>query len=353
MRIARGLSTDDWFACGPAAREAEEDGVDCVATAELRHDPFVPLAFAALHTTTVQLATSVAIAFPRSPMIVANTAFDLHRHSNGRFVLGLGTQVKAHNERRFSVPWSPPAPRISEYVEALRAIWLAWETSGKLSYAGDHYRFSLMTPEFAPPPTGLPTIPVTIAAVGQAMLKTAARHCDGVRLHGFATRRYLEEVVSPLLSSELQRIGKPRSAFEISGGGMVATGPDEASVAAAAEKLRYRVAFYASTPTYRPVLSLHGFDDLGDKLHAMTRRGAWDQMAKEIPDDVLDLFVVRASYPNLAPAIEQRFGGLVDTVSLDFLSDDDRDTRREVIAAIHAIPQAFVAFDTVRPAEAA
>jgi probable F420-dependent oxidoreductase len=353
MRIARGLSTDDWFGCGPAAREAEEDGFDCVTTAELRHDPFVPLAFAALHTRTVQLATSVAIAFPRSPMIVANTAFDLHRHSNGRFVLGLGTQVKAHNERRFSVPWSPPAPRIGEYVEALRAIWRVWEMGGKLAYAGEHYRFSLMTPEFAPPPTGLPLIPVTIAAVGQVMVKTAARHCDGVRLHGFATRRYLEEVVYPMLSAELQRLGKPRAAFEVSGGGFVATGRDEAAVAAAAEKLRYRVAFYASTPAYRPVLTLHGLEDLGDKLHAMTRRGEWERMAQEVADDVLDLFIVRATYAELAGAIERRFGGLVDTVSFEFSTDDGREVRREVIAAVHAIPQSFKGFDTSRPAEAA
>src|ERR1700722_12015608 len=230
MRVSMGLPVHDWAACAKAARQAEEDGVDVITSNELRHDPFTPLAFAALATERVTLVPSVAIAFPRSPMIVANHAWDLQRHSNGRFVLGLGSQVKAHNERRFSVPWIAPAARLGEYVQALRAIWRTWETGAKLDFKGRHYNFTLMTPEFSPGPQGLPMIPVAMAAVGPVMLKTAARVADSVRLHGFATRKYLQEVVRPMLAAELAASGKSLSGFEVTGGGFIATGPDDAAV---------------------------------------------------------------------------------------------------------------------------
>ena len=257
------LPTHDWAACGPAARQAEEDGFDSVQSSELRHDPFTPLAFAALATERVQLVTSVAIAFPRSPMIVANQAWDLHAHSKGRFVVGLGSQVKAHNERRFSTPWIAPAARLGEYIDSLRAIFRCWEHGEKLKYAGRYYNFSLMTPEFSPPAQHLPLPPVAMAAVGPLMLKTAARTADSVRLHSFATRDYLEQVVRPLLAEELAACGKSFENFEVTGGGFVATGPDAAAVREAAEKVRYRVAFYGSTPAYRGVFDLHGVSDLG------------------------------------------------------------------------------------------
>jgi probable F420-dependent oxidoreductase len=349
MRVSTLLPFHDWRLCGPAAKTAEDDGYDCVQCSELKHDPFIPLAFAALATERVQLATSVAIAFPRSPMIVANLAFDLHRHSKGRYVVGLGTQVKPHNERRFSTPWIAPAARMVEYVESLRAIFRCWENGEKLNYQGQHYRFSLMTPEFSPPPTGLPMPPIAIAAVGPYMLKAAARHCDSVRLHGFATRKYLEEIVRPQLETELQAHGKRFENFEITGGGFVVTGPDEEAVAKAAEKIRYRVAFYGSTPAYRGVLELHGHGELGQKLQDATRRGEWSKMAAMVPDDVLDLFVARATYDNLPAAIEKRFGGLVDTVTLEFLPGDSTETRRRVIKAVQAIPSAFKGFKTALP----
>ncbi len=231
MRVSMSLPGHDWAACGPAARQAEEDGFDSVQSNELKHDPFAPLAFAALATERVQLVTSVAIAFPRSPMIVANQAWDLHTHSKGRFVVGLGSQVKAHNERRFSVPWIAPAARLGEYVESLRAIFRCWEYGEKLSYKGKYYNFSLMTPEFSQPAQRLPLPPVAMAAVGPLMLKTAARVADSVRLHSFATREYLEQVVRPLLAQELAAAGKSFENFEITGGGFIATGPDAAIAA--------------------------------------------------------------------------------------------------------------------------
>ena len=344
MRVAMVLPVEDWRACGPAARAAEDDGFDAVTANELRHDPFAPLAFAALATERVQLATSVAIAFPRSPMIVAGQAWDLARHARGRFVLGLGSQVKAHNERRFSVPWIAPAARMGEYIAALRAIFRTWETGEQLDYRGKYYSFTLMTPEFTPPALGLASPPVALAAVGPLMLKTAARQADGVRLHGFATRAYLEQVVRPLLATGLAAAGKTFARFEIAGGGFIATGPDAQAVAAAAEKIRYRVAFYGSTPAYRGVFDLHGLADLGVRLNALSRAGRWAEMAALVSDDVLDLFCARAPYEGLAEAVRHRFGGLVDTVALDFPPDVPRPTRRAVVAAIQAIPHRFAGF---------
>lgn len=344
MLVSMVLPVEDWRECGPAARAAEEDGFDAIQSNELRHDPFAPLAFAALATERVQLATSVAIAFPRSPMIVANQAWDLARHSGGRFVIGLGSQVKAHNERRFSVPWIAPAARMGEYVEALRAIFRCWETGARLDFRGRHYSFTLMTPEFTPERLGLPMPPVALAAVGPGMLKAAARHADSVRLHGFATRAYLEQVVRPLLAEELAAAGKSFEQFEVTGGGFVATGPDDAAVREAAEKLRYRVAFYGSTPAYRPVFELHGLGELGVRLTEMSKQGAWERMAAQVSDDVLDLFVARAPYEGIAEAIARRFGGVVDSVSLEFAPDTPAATRRGVVEAIQRIPSHFRGF---------
>jgi probable F420-dependent oxidoreductase len=346
MRVSTLVPYDDWRACGPAAAEIEGLGYDVIQCPELKHDPFIPLALAALATERVELATSVAIAFPRSPMIVANLAWDLHRHSKGRFVVGLGSQVKPHNERRFSVPWIAPAARMGEFVEALRAIFRAWETGERLNYQGEHYKFTLMTPEFSPGPVGLKMPPIMIAAVGPVMLKTAARHCDGVRLHGFSTRKYLEDVVRPLLAGELEKAGKSFAHFEVTGGGFVVTGPNEAAVARAAEKIRYRVAFYGSTPAYRGVLELHGHGELGEKLQHATRQGAWDKMAAMVSDEVLELFVARAPYSDLPAAIQKRFGGVVDTISLEFLSDDPPEVKRDLIKAIQAIPSSFQGYQT-------
>lgn len=344
MRVSMGLPVHDWSACAAAARQAEEDGVDVLTSNELRHDPFTPLAFAAMATERVMLVPSVAIAFPRSPMIVANHAWDLQRHSKGRFAVGLGSQVKAHNERRFSVPWIAPAARLGEYVKALRAIFRCWEHGEKLDYKGKYYTFTLMTPEFSPGPQHLPLPPIAMAAVGPLMLKTAARVADSVRLHGFATKKYVDEIVRPLLAEELAKHGKSFDHFEITGGGFVATGPDEAAVKEAAEKIRYRVAFYGSTPAYRGVFDLHGVGDLGIKLNAMVREGRWSELARQVPDDVLDLFVARAPYEGLAEAMEKRFGGIVDAVSVDFVDGTPASVRRETIAALRKIPNTFTGF---------
>jgi probable F420-dependent oxidoreductase len=346
MRVTTSLPVSDWRQCGPVAARAEAEGYDTLSVPELAHDPFIPVAMAAVATTRIKLRTSVAIAFPRSPMIVANLGWDLALNSGGRFALGLGTQVRAHNERRFSVPWMSPAPRMAEYVQALRAIWRCWETGAKLEFAGKFYNFSLMTPEFSPKRTGLPMVPITIAAVGPEMQKTAARLCDGVNLHGFATRKYIDEIIQPALTAELEKSGRARENFEITGGGFIATGPDEAAVKAAAEPLRRRVGFYGSTPAYHGVFEIHGLGELGKQLHQASRRGEWDAMTAMVPDDVLDLFCVRATYDKLADAVATRFGGISDSVPIDFLPGDDARTRRKVIDGIKAIPAGFKEFRT-------
>src|SRR5689334_10144563 len=296
MRVFTMLPMRDWREAGPSAASAEAAGFDAVMTVELGHDVFTPLAFAALATERIELTSSIAVAFPRSPTVVASQAWDLYANSNGRFVLGLGSQVKGHNERRFGIPWSAPAPRLRDYVRALRAIWCCWETGGKLDYQGEHYKLTLMTPDFSPEPTGLPMVPVTIAAVGEAMLRVAGEVCDGVRLHPLCSRRYLEEIALPCLAAGMRRSGRRRENFEVFGGGFVVTGPDQKTVAEGMERARSRIAFYGSTRSYAPILALHGLEELGAKLHTMSMQGRWSEMAGEVGDDVVHIFAACGTY---------------------------------------------------------
>ena len=346
MRVFTSLPTRQWREAGPFAAAAEAAGFDALATVELGHDPFAPLAFAALATGRIELTTSVAVAFPRSPTVVASQAWDLHANANGRFVLGLGSQVKGHNERRFGVAWSAPAPRLRDYVGVLRAIWRCWETGERLDYRGTHYQLTLMTPDFSPEPTGLPPVPVAIAAVGAAMLRVAGEVCDGVRLHPLCSRRYLEEVCLPQLRAGMQRGGRRRENFDLHGGGFVATGADEAAVAAAVGAVRRRVALYGSTRTYLPILSLHGLDDLGLKLHRLSVEGRWSEMPGEISDDTVRLFAACGTYREIAVAIEARFGGLADAIDIGFPADAPAGLRRELVADIRRIPNLFEGFAT-------
>jgi len=341
MQVDTSVPLDDWRAVPEAARRAEALGFGGVMAPEIQNDPFIPLAFAATATERIRLGTAVAIAFPRSPMVMANVAYDLHRNSRGRFVLGLGTQVKGHNERRFSVQWQSPGPRLKEYVEALRAIWRCWETKEPLRYEGKFYQFTLMTPEFAPPPAGLPSVPVTIAAVQPYMLRLSAEVCDGVRLHGFCTRRYLREVCLPAIEEGLRRSGRKRESFEIWGGGFVATGKDPEEVHRSAEEIRYRVAFYGSTRTYSGVLSLHGWDEAAAKLHELSKRGRWKDMAGVVTDEMVEAFAVVAPYDRLVGALRDRFGGLSDRIALGFPKGTPEGLARELLSEIGTIPAAF------------
>jgi probable F420-dependent oxidoreductase len=316
MRVFTTVPQHDLRQVPAAAREAEAAAYDGIVTMENQHDPFLALAVAGAATERIELHTSVAIAFARTPMAVAETGWDLAGASGGRFVVGLGSQVRAHNERRFSVPWSPPAPRMREYVQVLRAIWQCWKTGDKPAYEGQHYRFTLMTPNFTPPPIAAPPPAVTIAAVGPAMLRVAAEECDGVKLHGFCTKKYLVDAVMPRIAAGLAKAGRARENYEISGGGFLATGPDDETVAKRFEWVRQRVAFYGSTPAYYPVLAAHGLEDLGLKLNALVRQGKWQELASEVPDEAAILFAAVGRWDEIAGAIERRFGGLVDSLTL-------------------------------------
>lgn len=346
MRVTTTIPQHNLREVPAAAATIEAAGYDGITTLENQHDPFLPLAVAATCTQRIELATGIAIAFARSPMAVANLTWDLNEASGGRFVLGLGTQIKAHNERRFSVPWSAPVPRLREYVGALRAIWRAWKYGERLRYEGKHYQFTLMIPNFVPEGSGLALPPITLAAVGPAMLKLSGEVGDGVRLHPFCTRRYLTDTVIPRLQLGLAKSQRKRANFEIGGGGFIATGPDDEAVARAGEWVRARVAFYGSTPAYWPVLEAHDEGDLGRKLNRMTKDGQWDKLRHEITDDILRLFTVMGRHDEIANHIGQRFGGLTDTVYASASSTMPAALPSDLIADIRRIPAAFSRFDT-------
>ncbi len=344
MRLVTGVPNDDLTKVPDAIRATEAAGYDVVTTQENRHDPFLPLAVAAVASERVTLATSISIAFARSPMVFANLGWDLQKASRGRFVLGLGSQVKGHNERRFSVPWSAPAPRLRECVQAIRAIWTCWGEGQPLDFQGEHYRFSLMTPNFTPEPMDQPPPPITIAAVGPAMMRVAGMFCEGARLHGFCTRKYLEDVAVPRLEAAMTSAGRDRSRFEISGGGFVATGATDEAVAKAFEWVRMRVGFYGSTRAYWPVLEVHGLEDLGEKLNHLSKAGQWAQMTEAVSDDVVHLFAAVGRHDELVPAMTARFGGLVDTVSAGTPVDDPAGLPPDLIREIQGIRTPFVGF---------
>jgi probable F420-dependent oxidoreductase len=342
MRVFATVPQEDLRRVGAAAQAIEAEGYDGIVAMENKHDPFLALAVAGAATRRIELHTGVAIAFARTPMAVAEVGWDLAGSTGGRFVVGLGSQVRAHNERRFSVPWTAPAPRMREYVRVLRAIWHCWKTGEKPGFEGEHYRFTLMTPNFAPEPIEAPPPSVMIAAVGSAMLKIAAEECDGVKLHGFCTRKYLTDAILPRLAAGLAKVGRARSQFEISGGGFLATGPDDAAVARRFEWVRQRVAFYGSTPAYYPVLAAHRLEDLGLKLNALVRQGKWGELANQVPDDVVRLFAAVGRHDQIVAAIVERFGGLVDALILR--GDGAGIVPPDLVADIRRLPHAFTGF---------
>jgi probable F420-dependent oxidoreductase len=346
MRVYTILPQQHWRDVAAAARDAEAAGFDAVMTVELGHDPLAPLAFAALETNRVELTPSVTVAFPRSPTTLAQQAWDIHANSGGRFVLGLGSQVKGHNERRFGIPWTAPAPRMRDYVQALRAVWTAWETRGRLNFDSPHYKLTLMTPDFSPEPTGLPMVPVTVAAVGEAMLRVAGQVGDGVRLHPLCSRAYLQQVCMPQMMEGMRRGGRSRLNFDVHGGGFVCTGPDDATVALEMEKARRRIGFYGSTRTYLPILALHGLEDLSAKLHRMSVEGKWDRMGAEVSDDTVRIFAACGTYDHLAKAIDERFGGAADSIDLHFPHGTPVGLMKELVTEIHRIPHTFSGFNT-------
>jgi probable F420-dependent oxidoreductase len=298
------------------AAAAEAQGYDGVWLSEVKHDPFVGVTLAATATERARLGTGIALAFARNPMATAAAANDLQAVSGGRLILGLGTQVKAHITRRFSMPWSRPADRMREYVLALRAIWSCWHEGVPLDFRGEFYTHTLMTPMFVPEPHPYGAPPVVLAGVGEAMTEVAGEVADGFLPHGFTTERYLREVTMPALRRGRARRGDPLDGFAVCGGPMVVTGGTAEEMAAAEQHVRGQIAFYGSTPAYRPVLELHGWGALGDELHVLSREGRWAEMSALVSDEALHTFAVVAEPDAVAPEIVRRYGDLLTRVTL-------------------------------------
>lgn len=307
---------------GPAvadeAQAAERFGYDGLWSTESAHDPFLPLVAAARAAPGLELGTGIAVAFARNPMTLAYTAHDLQQYAAGRFHLGLGSQVRPHIQHRFAMPWGSPAPRMREFVQAMRAIWASWTTGEPLDFRGDFYQHTLMTPFFSPGPSPYGPPSVHLAAVGEHMTRVAGEVCDGLLPHPFTTVRYLRERTLPTVAAARADGDRTNDDFTITLSGMIATGRTEEEMSAAVEGTRRQIAFYASTPAYRPVLELHGWEELGRELNGLSRSddpGRWERMGELVDDEVLTEFAVVAEPDKVAAAVTDRFGGLVDRFS--------------------------------------
>jgi probable F420-dependent oxidoreductase len=321
---------------GPAAAQQEARGYDGIWVPETSHDPFLPLVLAAEHTERLDLATGIVVAFARNPMTLAQVSWDLQAASQGRFILGLGSQIKPHITRRFSMPWSSPAARMREMILAIRAIWESWNQGTKLDFRGDFYSHTLMTPFFNPGPNPHGDARVFLAGVGERMTQVAGEVADGFLCHGFTTRQYLDEVTLPNLAKGRAKAGKAMDGFQLAGPMFVVTGRDEAEMAEAAKGVKGQIAFYGSTPAYRPVLELHGWGDLQEELNRLSKEGRWAEMGNLIDDDMLATFAVVAPLDEIAGALKERWGDVLDRLSFYTPYDTDRAQWDEVIADLKA-----------------
>ena len=316
MRLSITVPIDDPRRAATTFAQLEAAGYDGASSYESRHDPFLPLVSAAAATSTLRLSTAVAIGFARNPMVLAETANDLQLLTEGRFGLGLGSQVRPHIERRFSERWSRPARRMGEMVEAIKAIWTTWADGTPLDFEGEFYRHTLMTPAFDPGPNPFGPPPVLIGAFGPAMVATAGRVADGLIVHPFTTRRSLEELTLPALDRGLAASGRSRADVDVEWVTMVVTWSSEAERERAMRSAREQLSFYGSTPAYRPPLDLHGWGDLQPELNRLSKQGRWDQMADLVPDDLVEAVAVVGPRDEIAARLVERAAGLVDHVGL-------------------------------------
>jgi probable F420-dependent oxidoreductase len=309
VKVDVGLRCPDLRALGREAAAYERLGVDGLWSYETAHDPFLPLFAAALATERVSLGTAIAVAFARTPFAMAQTAWDLQRVSGGRLLLGLGTQVRAHVERRFSAAFEHPAARIVDYIGCLRAIWDTFQNGARPAYEGRFYRFTLISDFFNPGPIDQPEIPISLAGVGEAMARAAGEVADGFHVHPLHSPRYLREVVRPAIAEGARAVGRDSAQVDLIASVLIVTGETAAERAAAESDARRQIAFYASTPTYRPFLAYHGLEALGKELSALARTGRFDEMPARIPDALLDAVAVSAEPARLADAIRARYAG--------------------------------------------
>ena len=300
------------------ARFADELGFDGLWTFETSHEPYLPLVLAAEHSRRLSIGTSIAVAFPRSPTITAQIAWDLARYSHGRFILGLGTQVKGHNERRFGVKWERPVDKMRDYILAVRALWNSWQNRTRLNYQGEFYQLTLMTPFFSPAPHEYSPIPIFVAGVNRRMCELAGELCEGFHVHPLHTTRYIQEKILPNIQTGLAKSGRDRSAIELSSSIFVIPTDDAALAVKFEADVRQQIAFYASTPTYRPVFDLEGWGAVADQLKGLAAQGKWNDMPGLVSDEMLDRFALRGSWTELPAMLRQKYEGLLDRVSYYF-----------------------------------
>lgn len=316
MKLDALVFTGDLQQIPVTARYLEDLGFDTLWTLETRHNPFFPLMLAAEHAAKIKVGTSITVAFPRSPMVLAHIAWDLQEFSGGRFLLGLGTQVRGHIERRFSVPWDSPGPRLREIILALREIWDCWQNGTPLKFQGKFYSFTLMTPFFNPGPIRHPRIPIYVGGLNPYMCRLVGELCDGMHIHPLHTVKFIREAILPGIKEGAAKSGRDPRLVSLSTAAFVATGQDPAAVDRAREKVRTQVAFYSSTRNYHPVLELHGWGDTAKALQKKSIAGDWDGMAKEITDEMLEEFAVIGTYSELPAKILKKYDGVVDRLSL-------------------------------------
>ena len=334
MKLDCALSMDALQEVPEVARAAEETGFAGMWANDTKHNPFVTLALAAPSTSRLELGTGVAVAFARSPMVTAQTAWDLARLSGGRFLLGLGTQVKAHIERRFGFAWDPPVPKLREYVQVLRAVWRSWQEGMPLRVEGEYYRISLMAPFFDPGPNPRPRIPIFIAGVGRLLCQLAGEVGDGFVVHPLHSVPYIREVVLPNIAAGLAKSGRARGDVQLYAPVFLALGETPAEVDAAASRTRARMAFYASTPSYRPLLDVLGYGDVADRLSRLVRERRMGELGGQLPDAVVDAVALRGSYEEVGHALRARYEGLVDRVASYWpFSPAERGHWRRLVAA--------------------
>ena len=320
---------------GEQARELEEMGYSGILSAETSHDPFLPLAFAAQGTERIDLMTGIAVAFARTPMVLANIGHDLNAASEGRFVLGLGSQIRPHITKRFSMPWSHPAARMREFILAMRAIWANWHQGEPLQFTGKFYQHTLMTPFFTPDNTEHGPPRVFLAAVGPLMTEVAGEVADGIIVHAFTTEKYLRETTLPALERGFAKAGKERGDFEVSYPCFVVTGRDDQEVERAKAQTRQQIAFYGSTPAYKPVLDSIGAGEMQPELNAMSKQGRWAEMAGLISDDMLGAFAIVAEPAKIAQAFKARYGDIVDRTAAAY-GGLPKETRASIVAELAA-----------------
>ena len=338
MKVVAGIGGD--LAKVPAAaRRAEELGYDAVTTGETQHDSIPIMTLAAEHTERVEVCSSVTIAFPRSPYVLASECWDLQKFSGGRINIGLGSQVKGHVQRRFGMPWSAPAPRMRDYVRMMRAVWDTWQNGTRANFTSENYTFTIMTPFFNPGPIEAPYPRISISAVNERMAAVAGEVADGLLPHGFATTKYLLDVIVPAVRKGAKRAGRSMNDVELSAGGFMVLGETESEVEQGVERLRQQVSFYGSTRSYHGVFRAHGREELGMRLHEMSLKGQWEEMRRIIPEEVLHEFAMKATYDRLPDVLRtERWYASRVGLNIPAGTPAQRERLAWLIDEIHKIP---------------